>query len=66
LRTDSLVSSLGDDARQGFLTDIGHLVETKYRGIVSRNWLYEIITTQKATATSGRPSRAGPDQAREN
>jgi SAM-dependent methyltransferase len=51
LMTDSLVSSIGDDARQGFLNDIGHLVDAKYQGTVSRNWVYEIITAQKAKAS---------------
>jgi hypothetical protein len=47
LMTDSLVSSIEDDARQGFLNDIEHLVDAKYQGTVSRNWVYEIITAHR-------------------
>jgi SAM-dependent methyltransferase len=49
LRTDSLVSSLAGEARQGFLGDIGRLIETKYGGAVSRNFLHEVITAAKAS-----------------
>ena len=51
LKTDSLVSSLGDAARRGFLNDIGHLIDYKYHGIILRNFVYEIITAWKAAAT---------------
>jgi SAM-dependent methyltransferase len=47
LRTDSLVSSLDPDARQGFLDDIGTLVATKYAGDVSRNFVYEVIVATR-------------------
>ena len=43
LKTDSLVATLGHDARDGFLNDIANLIETKFKGTVSRNFLYEII-----------------------
>lgn len=48
LHTDSLVNSLDDQARRGFLQDIERLVETKYHGEVVRNWVYEVIVAQRA------------------
>ena len=47
LRTDSLVATLDPDARDGFLNDIGHLIETEFQGTVSRNFLYEVITAER-------------------
>ena len=46
LRTDSLVATLDPDARDGFLNDIGHLIETEFQGTESQNFLYEVITAQ--------------------
>jgi len=43
LKTDSLVLSLDPVSRQGFLVDIGKLIDTKYAGRVSRNFVYEVI-----------------------
>jgi hypothetical protein len=43
LKTDSLVSSLDPRWRQGFLNDIETLIDTKYDGSVSRNFVYEVI-----------------------
>jgi hypothetical protein len=50
LKTDSVLSSLGDDARRGFLNDIGHLIDDNYHGIILRNFVCEIITAWKAAA----------------
>ena len=49
LRTDSLINSLSDASRRGFLEDIEHLIESKYRGEVARNYVYEVITAQRAS-----------------
>lgn len=46
LRTDSLVLSLGDEARTGFLADIGHLIDHRYHGAVERNFAYDVITAR--------------------
>ena len=43
LKTDSLVSSLDPASREGFLNDIAALIDTKYDGGVSRNFVYEVI-----------------------
>jgi SAM-dependent methyltransferase len=43
LRTDSLVASLHDESRRGFLTDVEALIETKYNGSVDRNFVYEVV-----------------------
>jgi len=48
LNTDSLVNSLDDESRRGFLHDIHHLIESKYNGEVVRNWVYEVIVSQRA------------------
>lgn len=48
LQTDSLISTLTDGARQGFLGDIAGLIQAKYNGTVSRNFVYEIITAVKS------------------
>ncbi len=49
LKTDSLVNSLNDQERTGFLQDIERLIESKYNGQVVRNWVYEIIVAQRAS-----------------
>ncbi|HEU5383836.1 MAG TPA: class I SAM-dependent methyltransferase [Ktedonobacteraceae bacterium] len=49
LRTDSLVNSLNDQERVGFLQDIEHLIELKYNGEVVRNYVYEVIVAQRAS-----------------
>jgi hypothetical protein len=43
LKTDSLVSSLDPQSRQGFLSDIKALIDSKYDGSVARNFVYEVI-----------------------
>jgi hypothetical protein len=48
LKTDSLVNSLNDKSRRGFLLDIEHLIESKYNGEVVRNYVYEVIVAQRA------------------
>lgn len=49
LHTDSLVNSLNDRERTGFLQDIEHLIESKYHGEVVRNYVYEVIDAQRAS-----------------
>ena len=49
LRTDSLVNSLKDTSRRGFLQDIARLIESKYNGEVVRNYVYEVIVAQRAS-----------------
>jgi trans-aconitate methyltransferase len=48
LKTDSLVLGLDPVPRQGFLDDIGRLIDTKYSGRVSRNFVYEVIAATRA------------------
>jgi SAM-dependent methyltransferase len=48
LKTDSLVNSLNDKPRRGFLLDIEHLIKSKYNGEVVRNYVYEVIVAQRA------------------
>jgi len=48
LKTDSLVNSLDEESRRGFLLDIEHLIESKYNGEVTRNYVYEVIVAQRA------------------
>ncbi|HUP72150.1 MAG TPA: class I SAM-dependent methyltransferase [Acidimicrobiales bacterium] len=47
LNTDSLILGLDDFARAGFLKDIEALVESKYHGAVSRNWVYEVVSARR-------------------
>jgi hypothetical protein len=49
LKTDSLIATLGRDARDGFLDDIATLIETKFKGTVSRIFLYEILCAPRIT-----------------
>ena len=46
LRTDSLILSLNDQARAGFLNDIAALINGKYGGSAARNFVYEVITAR--------------------
>jgi hypothetical protein len=46
LRTDSLILSLDDQARAGFLADIAALIDGKYGGSVARNLAYDVITAR--------------------
>ena len=55
LKTDSLVATLDQDARGGFLNDIANLIETKFKGTVSLNFLYEIISAPRITMNRGVP-----------
>lgn len=48
LNTDSLVNSLDDTSRRGFLKDIEHLIESEYNGEVIRNAVYDVIVAQRA------------------
>ena len=43
LKTDSLILSLDLQSRRGFLNDIATLIDTKYDGVVSRNFVYDVI-----------------------
>ena len=47
LRTDSLVSGLDPVARQGFLDDIGKLIDTSYDRHVLRNFVYDVIAATR-------------------
>jgi SAM-dependent methyltransferase len=53
LKTDSLVNSLDDASRLGFLKDIKDLIESKYNGEVVRNYVYEVIAAQRRSAMQG-------------
>jgi SAM-dependent methyltransferase len=47
LKTDSLVLTLDPAPRQGFLDDITNLIESKYGGEVSRNFVYEVVAAER-------------------
>jgi SAM-dependent methyltransferase len=47
LKTDSLILSLDPLSRQGFLDDTRKLIDTKYNGRVSRNFVYEVIAATR-------------------
>jgi SAM-dependent methyltransferase len=49
LNTDSLVLSLDDKSRRGFLHDIEQLIESKYHGVAARNFVYEVIIGRRAS-----------------
>src|SRR5262249_40196206 len=53
LTTDSLVNTLDDEPRLGFLKDIRRLIDSNYNGTVERNFVYEVISAGKI------PKRAG-------
>jgi SAM-dependent methyltransferase len=48
LGTDSLVNGLAEEQRRGFLQDIERLIESRYSGVVSRNFVYEVIAAKRA------------------
>lgn len=50
LHTDSLVLSLDASAREGFLNDIGQLIDTHYDGHVSKKFVYEVIAARHVTS----------------
>jgi SAM-dependent methyltransferase len=43
LKTDSLVLSLEPQSRRRFLSDIEALITARYHGVVSRNFVYEVV-----------------------
>jgi hypothetical protein len=47
LRTDSLVNTFDDVARQGCLGDIATLIDMSYDGAVDRNFVYEVIAARR-------------------
>jgi hypothetical protein len=49
LTTDSLVNTIDAESRQGFLHGIERLIDSKYHGAVTRNYVYEVIAAQTAT-----------------
>jgi SAM-dependent methyltransferase len=49
LSTDSLVNSLDDDARRGFLQDIEQLIDAKYHGTIARNFVYDLTVARRAS-----------------
>jgi SAM-dependent methyltransferase len=49
LNTDSLVNSVDNKSRRGFLRDIENLIKSKYNSEVVRNYVYEVITAQRAS-----------------
>ena len=48
LKTDSLILSLDPLSRRAFLEDMQRLIDTKYDGRVSRNFVYEVIAATRA------------------
>jgi SAM-dependent methyltransferase len=48
LKTDSLVLSLDPQSRRGFLNDIEALIDRKYDGLVTRNFVYEVIAATRS------------------
>ena len=47
LTTDSLVNTLDAESKSGFLHDIGQLIESRYGGEVSRNYVYQLVTAER-------------------
>ncbi len=50
LSTDSLILTLPAPAQDGFLTDIRTLIDSRYEGRVSRDYLYELVAARKRAA----------------
>jgi SAM-dependent methyltransferase len=48
LRTDSLVLTLDEPQRTGFVDDIGALIETHYGGEVARQYIYEVVVAVRS------------------
>ena len=48
LTTDSLVNTIDAESQRGFLRDMQQLIDTKYHGAVSRNFVYELVTAERA------------------
>lgn len=49
LCTDSLVNSIDEEARRGFLHDIEQLIDSKYLGTVTRNFVYDLTVARRAS-----------------
>jgi SAM-dependent methyltransferase len=47
LRTDSLILGLDATTRSTFLRDMKQLIDGDFHGVVSRNWLYEVVSAPK-------------------
>jgi SAM-dependent methyltransferase len=47
LMTDSLVNTLDDASKRGFLHDMQTLIKSKYGGEVTRNYVYEVIVAER-------------------
>ena len=54
LRTDSLVLTLPEPDRPGFLADMRTLIDSEFGGMVRRGFVYEVVTAMK------RPHQDGP------
>ena len=52
LQTDSLVNTLDPDPRGRFLADIASLIDDSFRGVVERNYLYELIVAERGQRLS--------------
>jgi hypothetical protein len=46
-RNRAVVEGLSPEHRRGFLTDISHLIESKYNGEASRNRVYEVVVARR-------------------
>lgn len=47
LRTDSLILTLTEQSREGFLADIAALIDSHYAGVIARDFMYEIVVGRK-------------------
>lgn len=47
LQTDSLILTLSEPCRDGFLNDMRTLIDAHYAGVVSRTFIYEIVAGTK-------------------
>jgi hypothetical protein len=50
LRTDSLVNSVDEESRVGFLDAMERLISLQHDGAVERNFLYEVIVARRASS----------------
>ena len=50
LETDSMIRALAPASRDGFLADIGTLIDARYDGSVTRKYVYELIVWRRAPA----------------
>jgi hypothetical protein len=51
-RFSKSANSLDHKARSGFLEDIEQLIESKYRGTVARNFVYEVTAARRTGTTT--------------